>query len=89
MKPQKTNINDVRLVSGAVAGATGPEIMGGPRDGALDAFMVIAQIEVIPVVDGATGSRERAEVLHLGMTREAALDIAEKLRKAAALLPME
>lgn len=75
------------MVTDALAGATGPEVFGGPRDGSLDAFMVVAQVEVVPAESAAGGLREGVEVLHLGFTREAALDVARKLVKAAGLLP--
>jgi len=86
MKLQAANIRTLKLVTNALVGASGPEIKGGARDGAIDGFMVVGQFELVSPTDLAAGKPEPT-VMHLGFTREAALDLAEQLRRAAATLP--
>lgn len=85
MEPIAANLRNLQLVSNALVGAIGPEVQGGPNDGALDPFLVVAQLELVVSSDVAEGVA-RPKVIHLGLTREVALDVAKQLRKAAALL---
>lgn len=88
MDPHPTTLDDLRIVTDFFAGASGEEARGGPKDGELAPFLVIAQIEVArPQAIAADGSATDVEVLHLGLTRDAAITLARQLVKAANLLP--
>ncbi|MCG7284978.1 hypothetical protein MHY85_03195 [Cellulomonas sp. ACRRI] len=84
MEPVSADLKSLRMVVSSVAGATGPEVFGGSKDGSIEPFMVIAQFGVSSVQTAATGTAE--EIINLGLTKEQALAIAQQLRAAAALI---
>lgn len=84
MEPVSADLKSLRMVISSVAGATGPEVFGGPSDGSIAPFMVIAQCGVSSVQ--AAGSGKPEAILNLGLTKEQALAFAQQLRSAAALI---
>ena len=84
MEPIPADLKSLRMVVHSSAGATGPEVFGGPTDGAIEPFMVIAQFGVTSVQTAEAGRAE--EVINLGLTKERAIAIAHQLRQAAKLI---
>lgn len=86
MELRNANVNSMLIVTDALVGAAGREILGGPSDGAPAPRMVIAQLEVTSL---APERRGQARISHLGLTRAGALDLARQLTNAANMLPEE